>query len=319
MDRQLPDTLALNLFRWTAREGTVTAAAERFGIGQPHASRLLAALQRRLGVVLLVKTGRVLKPTDAGLLFLEQVERALAEVEGLWEGARTISAGRRPPVRLLVQSHLAHGLMPGVLADLRERLPSVRIDLDIRQKNRLSQWASRAASDAVFATLPFEAGWGESLPLFETRYLAAVPRTHPLAAARRVAVADLAGQPFVNVRAGLTTRDLLQEMCARQGGVPETVVETGSVLSAVQLAAAGLGLALSDPFLAHGFRDDGRIVFRPIEGGPRSIYCLVVADAQAPWAQALRDAILREALPVLRALDAEVAATPAAPSTAPVP
>jgi len=299
MSSPYPDLTALSLFRLTAREGTVTAAAKALGMGQPQASRALAALQRRLGLVLLVRSGRLLVPTDAGLLFLEQVDRALAEVEGLWESARTISAGRRAPIRMLVQSHLAHGLMPAVIADMRHAFPSLRIDLDIRQRNRLTQWANRAACDCVFATMPHDASWSVQTPLFGAEYLAGMPRGHPLAGVRRVKVEDLIEHPFVNVRAGLTTRDKLQEMCAAHHAVPKISMETGSVQSALQMAGAGLGLALCDPFTANNHAMNAALVFRRIVDGPSLDYGLSVKDPDEGWARKLAEVLTARAGAIL--------------------
>lgn len=110
--------------------------------------------------------------------------------------------------------------MPQVMADMRHAFPSLRIDLDIRQRNRLTQWANRAACDCVFATLPHDASWSVQTPLFDAEYLIGMPRNHPLKDVRRVKVEDLIGHAFVNVRAGLTTRDKLQEMCAMHNTVP---------------------------------------------------------------------------------------------------
>jgi len=293
MNAGLPDLLALNLFRWTVREGNITAAAARFGIGQPHASRIVARLQRRLGVALLVKVGRQLKPTDAGLLFLEEVDLALADLDNVWNNAHAISEGRTRPVRLLVQSHLAHGLMPMVLASLKSAMPRLRIDLDVRQKTRFGEWASRAATDAIFATLPIASPWGPPAQLFCTRYLLAVPSGNDLANRSVISMADAVRQPFIDVRPGLSTRDRLHEMANQLAVRPRIVMETGSVMSAVQLAAAGLGVALVDPFLAHLFAQDDRVRFRSISDGPVLTYCLAMGDPHAAWVQQLRQAIMQ--------------------------
>jgi DNA-binding transcriptional LysR family regulator len=299
MNSGFPDLLSLNLFRATVREGTVTAAALRFGIGQPHATRLLAQLQRRLRLVLLVRSGRRLVPTDAGLLFLEEVDRALAGLDHLADSARTIAADRRRPVRLLVQSHLAHGLMPKVLARLAIASPELRVDLDIRQRNRLTEWAGRSASDAILAMWPLDIPHAAGEALFEASYGLAIPSRHPLARHSQITRRQLAEHAFINVRPGLSTRDRLQALCAGQAGTPRIVAETGSVMSAVQLAAEGLGLALTDPFLPTLFKGDRRIVFRAIVGSPKVVYGLAVQDNRALWLPTLREAIVREGKAIL--------------------
>ena len=47
--------------------GSFSAAARRLNVGQPAVSKLVAQLEERLGVKLLVRTTRGLTATEAGL------------------------------------------------------------------------------------------------------------------------------------------------------------------------------------------------------------------------------------------------------------
>jgi len=105
-------------------------AARKLGLSPPGVTRLIAALEDRLGARLLQRTTRQVTLTDAGSRYLERVRRILADVEeaeGSVEGERTLPSGRlvvSAPIgfgRLHVSPVMSAYLMryPEVLGELR--------------------------------------------------------------------------------------------------------------------------------------------------------------------------------------------------------
>jgi DNA-binding transcriptional LysR family regulator len=105
-------------------------AARKLGLSPSGVTRLVAALEERLGARLLQRTTRSVTLTDAGTRYLERVRRILADVEeaeGSAEGERTRPIGRlvvSAPIgfgRLHVSPVMSHYLAryPGIAAELR--------------------------------------------------------------------------------------------------------------------------------------------------------------------------------------------------------
>src|SRR6266852_6494768 len=83
------------------------AAARRLGLSPPAVTRLIAALEDRLGARLLQRTTRQVALTDVGARYLERVRRILGDVEeaeAAAEGERT-----RPSGRLVVSAPIGFG------------------------------------------------------------------------------------------------------------------------------------------------------------------------------------------------------------------
>src|SRR6202000_657687 len=75
-------------------------AARKLGLSPSGVTRLVAALEERLGVRLLQRTTRQVALTDAGARYLERARRILADVE---EAERAVEGERtRPSGRLVV-------------------------------------------------------------------------------------------------------------------------------------------------------------------------------------------------------------------------
>src|SRR6202047_886685 len=72
-------------------------AARKLGVSPSGVTRLIAALEDRLGARLLQRTTRSVTLTDVGARYLERARRILADVEeaeGSAEGERTKPSGR---------------------------------------------------------------------------------------------------------------------------------------------------------------------------------------------------------------------------------
>ena len=72
----------------TVESGSFSKAAREFGLSQPSVLRSIAALERRLGIKLLVRTTRQISATDAGEALLGRARDALLAVDEAENAAR---------------------------------------------------------------------------------------------------------------------------------------------------------------------------------------------------------------------------------------
>ena len=70
--------------------GSFSAAARRLKIGQSAVSKTIAQLEAWLGVHLLLRSTRSLRPTDAGLAFYERARRTIQEASEAESAARSL-------------------------------------------------------------------------------------------------------------------------------------------------------------------------------------------------------------------------------------
>jgi DNA-binding transcriptional LysR family regulator len=78
----------LALFVRTVESGSFSKTGREFGLTQPSVSRAIAALERRLGVKLLVRTTRQVSATDAGEALLARARDALLAIDEAESAAR---------------------------------------------------------------------------------------------------------------------------------------------------------------------------------------------------------------------------------------
>jgi DNA-binding transcriptional LysR family regulator len=109
-------------------------AARKLGLSPSSVTRLIAALEERLGARLLQRTTRKVALTDVGARYLERVRRILADVdeaEGAAEGERT-----RPGGRLVVSAPVGLGRLhiSPVMSAYLKRYPEVSGELRLSDR-----------------------------------------------------------------------------------------------------------------------------------------------------------------------------------------
>ena len=98
-------------FLAVARAGSLTAAAEELHITQPAASKTIRELEDVLGAPLFDRTGRRLRPNEAGRAFATYAGRAWSDLARAQQAARGPGAGAR----------IAVGVLPTAATDLLPR------------------------------------------------------------------------------------------------------------------------------------------------------------------------------------------------------
>lgn len=121
----------LKAFVAIAEEGYITRAAERLGMQQPPLTRLLQSLEAQLGVMLMERLPRGVRPTTAGLALLDEARDILARAEGVADVVSRAARGERGRLAIGFTSSAAlHPFVPSVLRRFREAFVGVSVVLE---------------------------------------------------------------------------------------------------------------------------------------------------------------------------------------------
>ena len=230
----------LALFVRTVESGSFSKAAREFGLSQPSVSRAVAALERRLGVKLLIRTTRQVSATDAGDALLGRARDALLaidEAESAARGADRLAGLLRvalPPeygVRRVVP------LLPAFFA----QRPLLKIDLMMsdRYENLIAEGADVALRIGDLPDSSFVARKLES-----TRRLFIASPSYLGGRGAPVSLADLAGHDVIGGPADVGDETWIGR---RNGRIERQLVSfrvrSRSATGVVACAVAGLGVA----------------------------------------------------------------------------
>ncbi len=120
---------AMEVFVRVVEGGSLTAAAKALNVGQPAVSKVVAALEDQLGVVLLLRTARRMTPTDAGRHFYERARLILDEADEAWGAARGEGAALSGRLRVYAPVTFARLNMVPHIGEFMAEHRNLRVDL----------------------------------------------------------------------------------------------------------------------------------------------------------------------------------------------
>src|SRR5690242_21945978 len=120
---------AMEAFVLVVDTGSFSAAARRLNVGQPAVSKLVAQLEEKLGVKLLVRTTRGLTATEAGRNYYERARRSIVEADEAELAAHGAGTSLTGKLRIAASVTFARiHLMPR-LPEFLQRHPDLEIEV----------------------------------------------------------------------------------------------------------------------------------------------------------------------------------------------
>lgn len=189
----------LRLLALLADTGQIGLAAERMGIAQPAASRLLAEVERITGHPVHTRLGRGIELTPVGRALAQRAQRIQAELGAAARDVAEIGGGVAGLVRIgSVTGPAMERVLPALRA-ARMTLPDVRAEVAVTTSDILCQQLLAGRLDFVIGRLPE----GPDARLLTFRSISDEPvaliarRNHPLDRGQPVAPADLLAHDWV--------------------------------------------------------------------------------------------------------------------------
>jgi DNA-binding transcriptional LysR family regulator len=206
-------------FTAVAEELNFARAAQRLHIVQPAVSQQVRRLERELGVNLFDRTSRQVRLTAAADRLLPEARAVLAAAERTRQVATELAGGGT--LRLGTSQGLGERLSQ-VLEELARTAPTLRVRLVSASAERRIAMVRSGQLDAAFVRATPRARDIELLPLWRDPLVAALPATHPLAAADTLELRQLRDLPLRLAPRDDNTafHDFVLAACARAGFEP---------------------------------------------------------------------------------------------------
>ncbi len=264
---RIPELAALDLLVTVAATGSVSRAAALHGISQPSASLRLQALERRVGVQLLVRTPGGSRPTPAGESVVGWARPVLEAAERL--GSAVEALRQRDPERIHVAASLtiADELFPRWLTALHHRDPDAVVSLRVGNSASVTELV-RAGTVAVgFVEGPSAPPGLASRRVGGDELVVVVSPTHRWARRRTpLSPALLSAERLVVREPGSGTREAFAQALTAAGTELRAGLELGSTAALKTAAAAGEGPAVLSRLAVSAELADGRLVEVPLDG-----------------------------------------------------
>lgn len=281
MDNDL-DLSALRGFRTVLREGSFSAAALVLRVPKSTLSKRVADLENNLGVRLIERSTRTLRPTQEGEVLAARADRLLGEAEDIRRALGESGGTPRGHLRLAVPQSLGNVLMGAIAADFRKAYPEVTLEVHFLDR----------VPDLL------EEGFDGSIRFGPMEDSSQVARRLLHGQAMMVASPDLPGLDSLRHPDDLRHFDLVGLAAPWPGGLPlqngseevtlpyEPPLRLGSHLAVRDAVVAGAGVAALPGIVARPDIEAGRLVrVLPDWSTPRKAIYFVYPSAQSVTAR----------------------------------
>ena len=193
------DLTDLRLFVQVAETSSITHGADQANMALASASARIRGMEETLGVPLLKRGPRGVKPTPAGRALVHHAHVVLQQLERMRGELGKYAHGLKGHVRLLSNTIAPTEFLPQALAAFLTGHPSVDIDLEERPSHEIVQAVAEGFADAGIVIDMVDLAELETFPFVTDRLVLIAPRDHPLSGRRQLAFREVLDHEFVGL------------------------------------------------------------------------------------------------------------------------
>ena len=256
-------------------ENVLRAATQKLHVSQPAVSRQIRDLEDELGAQLFERTGKSVRLTDAGFLFLKEARAVLERTDEAVRSVRAFAQAGETELHVGYGPALRAQIVSPTLREFQQEMPKVHVKLHDWSNEKIVTGLRDGRLQLAFIIRPSKRGAFRDLrfeELLREQVRLAVPPNHPFAQRRSVSLADAAKEPFV----GLTREDFpdynayLNAVFAPVKNKPRVIEEHDSMTSVISAIEAGTGVGIFVEAVGYSFGSRVKLVRLTPEPKPLS-------------------------------------------------
>jgi DNA-binding transcriptional LysR family regulator len=189
----------LRYFVAVAEEQNVTRAAARLHVSQPPLTRQIHDLEDELGVPLFERSGKAIRLTDSGRVFLDEARASLKRIDEAVQAVRAAAAGDQGELHLGYAPTPAAEILPKLLQAFRKQFPRVRVLLHDLSSPEMLAGLREGSLHAALMMQPTKQA-GKNIVFVELKTYpvgVVVASNHPFARRRQLAFEDVCEEPVI--------------------------------------------------------------------------------------------------------------------------
>jgi DNA-binding transcriptional LysR family regulator len=291
------DVVKLATLRTVLARGSFSAAGQELNLTQPAVSRQVSELERSLGVELVWRTQRGVRPTEVGQLLAEHAEAILDRVARAEAEIAQFADLHRGSIRVGAFFTAMVYLSAELAMALAAQHPGLVITDDLVNRDEALTKLSRGALDvAIIFEHDFEPARApdgiDILHLFDDPVRVLLPAHHHLAAQETIRVRDLGNETWIRSHDGSAARHI--DHLLSQQDLHPAIVSAGhgeEPIEAQALVAAGRGITAA--YDLNVIINPEQVVARPLTGcrSVRHIQAASVSGTRSPATTATINAL----------------------------
>ena len=239
------ENFRLRVFRAVAEQQSFRKASERLNLSQPAVSQNIHALEEELGTTLFDRSGKRVRLTQAGAVLLKYARRSAQLAHDALDALAKIEGEPRGELRLGASTTVAQYILPRMLGAFRRQYPQITLSVTSGNTEHVVELLTQGRIAIGIIEGPASSRELRKRRFLEDRMVLIVPRHHPWAALREIAIDSLEEVPLLMREPGSGSRRVV-ELALKRSGLKlaelNIVMDLDSTEAIVSGVEAGLGV-----------------------------------------------------------------------------
>jgi DNA-binding transcriptional LysR family regulator len=276
---------------------SILKASRRLSLTQPTVTKALQDVEATLGLKLFERSNRGIEPTEYGEIFARHAKVLLAQLRHAAEELENLRVGYSGKVSVGTLLAASASILPDAIVLLKKERPGVAISVIVGTYDILMPSLLAGDLDMVLGRLPAQ---GRSRALVYEEFYAepicvVARRGHPLTRKRRLALRDLANEPWLLPLPETELHRQIERAFIDAGAsLPKNVIESVSILTNRVLLRKSDCLGVMPYHVALDDVEHGLLAILPVKlkslEGPVGVIVRAPGDLP-PAASALRECL----------------------------
>jgi DNA-binding transcriptional LysR family regulator len=238
------DIRALRYFAEVVNCGGFSRASAILHVTQPAISRAVRLLEEELGVRLLIREPKSVKPTREGEVVYRHAAQMLRHVRQLTSELTDMKSELKGEFRVGLPPLVGSTFFPDVIAQFRREYPGVELHIAEFFSSRLEQALDEGQIDIAAAMLPVDLDRFVVQQFAADRLMFVVNPGHEISTCSAMRILALKTQPLVTFTKDFKLCRLIEDACRAQGFMPSVVGRSSHLDLVLAMVSSGMGITV---------------------------------------------------------------------------
>jgi DNA-binding transcriptional LysR family regulator len=221
-------------------------AAEQINIVQPALSRQMQLLENEVGALLLNRSNRAVRLTEAGTFFKKEATRILQDLNKTMIRTAQLHNGEAGEIRVTHSSSAMNTVVPAFLIKVKQKWPDLKTTVqETSNFQQLDMLLTRKTDLCIAPNIQVPPEVNAKI-LYRENFALLLPADHTLAKRKAVDLSVLKNETFIlpQLTTGIGYVETILQICQAHGFKPKIAHESAHSIGVLRLVEAGLGISI---------------------------------------------------------------------------
>ncbi|WP_432408510.1 LysR family transcriptional regulator [Wukongibacter sp. M2B1] len=249
-------------FQRVCRFNNITRAAESLHVAQPSITNSIRKLEDELGVILLDRSKKQIKPTTEGKVFLERINNILRLVEDTSIEMKDYRLLKKGNLKIGIPPMIGTYLFPYIFVNFKNLYPQIKLSIYEKGSLETRIMIEKGDLDLGIVIISESSKQLETMAISQSEILVCLDKNHHLCKKEALKFEDLKDEPLIMLKEGFYHRQKIMDYFKEYNIDPNIVLSSNQLQTIKSLVIQGVGISF---LLQEIVENDNRIVSIPLE------------------------------------------------------